>query len=248
MYRGYVKIWRKSLSSAIFENAELWKFWSWCLLRASHKPVKHLVGLRVIDLKPGEFIFGRRKASEELKLSEKKTRTCLKVLENMQKVAIKRTNKFSIISIVNWDTYQGDESEKGQQNGQQRASKGPTGGHKQECLKNVEEDIARSCNGSSKQPTGEPILSISLISRDGEFPIFQKDIEQWEGVYPGVDVLAELKKCQLWNHDNPSRRKTTKGIRRHISAWLDKVQNKGPAARSECRIAEYKPYPYRRLN
>ena len=51
-------------------------------------------------------------------------------------MAIKSTNKYSIITICNYDDYQNNEEPKGQQsghlNGQQGANKGPTKGHIQE--------------------------------------------------------------------------------------------------------------------
>ena len=129
---GWVKLWRKSLGSGLMQDLELWGFWCWCLLKASRKDHKQMVGGQMIELKPGQFVFGRKKASQELNVSEKKIRTFLKKLEKLQNVAIKRTNKFSIISINNWDVYQSHKDEEGQQKGQQGASKGPARGHKQE--------------------------------------------------------------------------------------------------------------------
>jgi len=137
MQRGYIKLWRKSLDSALMRNPELWLFWTWCLLKASHKEKKIMVGYQEITLNPGDFIFGRFKASEELCLSERKIRTCLKTLKKTENVTIKVTNKFSVISVINWPLYQGGESESDQQSDQQATSKRPASDHKQECIKNV---------------------------------------------------------------------------------------------------------------
>lgn len=83
------------------------------------------VGLQEITLKPGQFVFGRRAAAKELRMGEKQIRNILTFLKKAGNVAIKTTNKFSIITIINWPTYQSQEIEKGQQKGQQGASKGP---------------------------------------------------------------------------------------------------------------------------
>lgn len=111
------------------QNLELWGFWCWCLLKASHQEHKQMVGNQIVELQPGQFVFGRKRASQELNVSEKKIRTYLKKLENLQNVAIKRTNKFSIVSIINWDVYQQPEYSNGPTNrpteGQQRANRGP---------------------------------------------------------------------------------------------------------------------------
>ena len=129
MERGYVKLWRKSLDNDWLTNYKLWAFWCWCLLKATYRPHKAIVGLTHIDIDPGQFIFGRKKCSKETGLSDKTVRSCLHSLKTAGNLAIKSTNKYSIISIINWELYQGDDCEigqqKGQQKGQQRASKGP---------------------------------------------------------------------------------------------------------------------------
>lgn len=169
MHRGYVKLWRKSLDSGWLSNPILWAFWTWCLLKAAHKPTKVLIGFKEINLDPGQLIFGRKKCSKELGISEKKVRNCLHALKTANNLAIKRANKYSIITIINWHIYQADYSEKGQQNGQQegrqRASKGPARGHIQElkeCKECKEEKTRESANALScpnstelgRQPSG----------------------------------------------------------------------------------------------
>ena len=76
---------------------------------------------------------------------------------------------------------------------------------------------------SSKQP---PIISIPLINKT-EYPIYQTDITEWQDSYPAVDILQALRALRQWNISNPKRQKTPGGIRRHITGWLDKEQNKG---------------------
>jgi len=125
MNRGYVKLWRKSLDGGWLQNPELWTFWTWCLLKASHKVIVVRVGFQEITLEPGQFVFGRLKASKELKMSERKIRSCIDFLRKAENLTIKTTNKFSIITILNWPTYQADESKNGQQNGQPATSKRP---------------------------------------------------------------------------------------------------------------------------
>lgn len=113
MKRGYIKLWRKSLDKGLLRNHKLWAFWSWCLLRASHKDHTVTVGYQEVQLSPGQLIFGRRKAGEELGMSEREIRTGLASLKYMEKVTIKSTNKYSIITVINWPTYQGcDDTER----------------------------------------------------------------------------------------------------------------------------------------
>jgi hypothetical protein len=129
MHRGYVKLWRKSIDGGWLRDSELWALWCWLLIKASHKPLKILVGLREVHLNPGDMVFGRKGASKELEMSEQKIRTRIQFLESSKNITIKSTNKFSIISIVNWETYQQDDDGINQQ----VTNKQPTSNHKQEC-------------------------------------------------------------------------------------------------------------------
>lgn len=88
--------------------------------------------MQVVKLQPGQFIFGRVSASKELKMSERTIRTCLDKLKNMKNVTIKTTNRYSIISIVNWDIYQPNRPTDDQQNDQPATSRRPADDHKQE--------------------------------------------------------------------------------------------------------------------
>ena len=103
---GYVKLWRKTLESSMWENHNLLIFWIWCLLKATYKARIGKVGFQDVYLEPGQFVFGRRKAAKETKLSEQTIRTSLDSLRRSQNLTIKTTRKYSIISIVNWAKYQ----------------------------------------------------------------------------------------------------------------------------------------------
>jgi hypothetical protein len=81
-------------------------------MKATYKEHEVLVGYQKVLLQPGQFVFGRKVASKETRLSERTIRTCLEKLKSMQNLTIKTTNKFSIISIVNWDNYQNETTSK----------------------------------------------------------------------------------------------------------------------------------------
>jgi hypothetical protein len=131
MNRGYVKVWRKISDAGWFKNHKLCTFWLWCLTKASHKEYDMIVGCQQVHLMPGEFIFGRKAASKELRMSEQSIRTLLDFLKTTSNITIKVTNKFSIISIVNWNTYQVEENEINHQSNQRLTNKQPATNHKQ---------------------------------------------------------------------------------------------------------------------
>lgn len=74
-----------------------------------------------------------------------------------------------------------------------------------------------------------PIITITLNDRS-EFPIAQQKVDEWQVLYPAVDVLQALRNIRAWNDANPTRRKTKSGILRHVVAWLSKEQNQSRTA------------------
>lgn len=125
MNRGYVRLWRKTLDAGWIKNHKLWAFWTWCLMKASHKEYGAIIGLQIIHLLPGQFIFGRKKASQETGLTEREIRTIIEFLRKAGNLTIKTTNKFSIITIVNWHIYQSRDEQNDQQSDQPLSNKGP---------------------------------------------------------------------------------------------------------------------------
>lgn len=125
MNRGYIRLWRKTLDSGLLRQPNVWILFSYCLLKATYKRRKVIHGGREILLEPGQFIFGRRVASEETGLTEREIRTALQSLINLKILTSKTTNRFSIITIVNWAIYQAPEDENDQQNDQQPTSNRP---------------------------------------------------------------------------------------------------------------------------
>lgn len=103
---SYIKLFRKILKSPIWDNEKALKIWIWCLLKATHIERKQLVGQQMINLEKGQFIFGRKKASEELKMKESTIYKYIKLLEDEQMLSINSNNKFSIVSIEKWEDYQ----------------------------------------------------------------------------------------------------------------------------------------------
>lgn len=106
---GWIKLHRKLLSSKIFNNEKILKIWIWCLLKASSQEYETLVGMTNIKLERGQFVFGRKKAAEELKMNENTIYKYMKVLEKEQNINIKSNNKYSIVTIEKWGQYQFNE-------------------------------------------------------------------------------------------------------------------------------------------
>lgn len=119
---GWIKLHRQLKDSLVFDNPELLKVWIWCLLKATHKEHKQLVGLQEVALKEGQFIFGRKKAASELNITESKVYRLMKRLESMNNINMKSNNKYTVVSIENWALYQGENSINEQQMNNKRTT------------------------------------------------------------------------------------------------------------------------------
>ena len=74
-------------------------------------------------------------------------------------------------------------------------------------------------------PQEQTVFTLPL--NDGtEHRVTQADFDKYEGLYPAVDVMQELRKMAGWLDGNPKNRKTKSGIRRFINSWLARAQDK----------------------
>lgn len=113
-------------------------------------------------------------------------------------------------------------------------------------------------NGSGEWKGTEYCTEPPIVSAPAflEFPITgSKDAKPWalveslvvefEGLFPGLDVRAEMRKALAWVTFNPGRRKTARGMPRFLSEWLIRSQDRGgaraptPPARSNAGPPEY---------
>lgn len=81
---------------------------------------------------------------------------------------------------------------------------------------------------SHPDPGAEEADVQAVILNDGtEWRPSVADVEEWQKLYPGVDVATEFAKMRQWCKDNPKKRKTKNGVRRFARGWLDREQNRG---------------------
>jgi hypothetical protein len=111
---GWIKLSRCLMDKPIFQNEKLLKVWVWCLLKATHKGYEQLVGLQKVWLEPGQFIFGRKKAAEELSITESTVWRLMQFLadKNNPSLEVVTYNKYSVITIVNWAGYQVEKTDR----------------------------------------------------------------------------------------------------------------------------------------
>ena len=79
-----------------------------------------------------------------------------------------------------------------------------------------------------------------ILNNGEEWQPEDEDIIQWQKTYQAVDVFQELAKMESWLDANPSKRKTSKGIKRFVNSWLSRAQDKGGS--SPIKIDGPKPW------
>lgn len=106
-------------------------------------------------------------------------------------------------------------------------------------IQNTENRMQKYCteqkNAPCQQPSEEkaqqeePVEEVveRLPLNTGDYPITQKQLEEWERIYPAVDIPSELRKMHGWLLANPKRRKTKTGIMRFVNSWLSREQDSG---------------------
>lgn len=55
----------------------------------------------------------------------------------------------------------------------------------------------------------------------------EEDVSRWQQAFPGVDVRAALLRARAWVDADPKRRKTARGMKRYLTAWLGRDQDRG---------------------
>ena len=107
--KGFIKVYRKLLSSAVFHDEGTLKVWMWCILRANYEPLPWDFSGEEITVERGTFLTGRLSASVELNMSQSRAWRHLKKLERWGNVSLKSDSRFTVVSINNYETYQAEQ-------------------------------------------------------------------------------------------------------------------------------------------
>ncbi|MGG0754135.1 hypothetical protein [Brevibacillus laterosporus] len=152
---GWIKLHRKIRKNSIFNNFELLRMFLICLTEASHKEQDLLWDKQALHINPGEFVTGRNHIEELYnqglpKKNHKSGKTLMRWIENFEKagfLSIKTTNKYTVVKLVNWELYQGNDLEKRNDNVQQMSNNYPA--NDQQMSTNKKEKNVKNLKDSS---------------------------------------------------------------------------------------------------
>ena len=73
----------------------------------------------------------------------------------------------------------------------------------------------------SKNLQNKDLPPVTLITGK-EWRPSEKELLQWSTSYPDANLASELRRIEEWLQKHPDRRKTERGMRAFVKAWLDR--------------------------
>lgn len=114
LMNGWLKLHRKILESKQFGNPIELKIWVWLMCKASTQDrnvtLKIGAGLHSVRIKTGQMIFGRSAAERELEIDGSTVYKVIQRLQTNKDILIESNSHFSVITVLNWNDYQSNES------------------------------------------------------------------------------------------------------------------------------------------
>lgn len=238
---GWIKLHRKLLQSSLFNtsDAHLLQLFIFLLLSVNHEEKKIILNGEEIIVKKGQGVFGIKSIVFALtKCKYEKTNLFskyktlyyrkLKILEKLEILNIKSTNKYSLITINNWEQYQSFE--------EQVKNKRKTNEKQMNTNKNVK---------NVKKASGEK-KNYQAVTYLQKIPV--EDLQAFISKYTLLDeneIRLEAEKAYNWVVSKGYERKYT-NFRHFFHNWLSRTNEaKMPKSKQtpmQGLLAGYKTY------
>jgi len=202
---GWISLHRRFLDWEWYDDNNTMKLFVHILLKANHKK-KNWKG---IVINKGQLLTGRKQLSYETKLSEQQIRTSLKKLISTNEITIKTTNLYSLVSITNWNKYQG--------NNQRITNEQPTDNQQVTTTNNVNNE--KNVNNDNKKTESE-------IPNFEEFKTYALEKEPKINVQE-LQLKYEAWKVNGWKNGNDKKIKNWKSSVLNIIPHLKKNEASG---------------------
>lgn len=165
---GWVKIFRSFFTDWRWSDCPSVGYtFLWLIVSANFKRSYY----RGQAIERGQVLTGRNQIASETGLSPQQVRTALKKLESTGEISIKATNAYSVITIVNYDSYQADDSRSNQQSTSEQpashqpvTSEQPPSNHIQE-----EQEYKELKKEKKREGAGAPPATVTEIFSDIDF-------------------------------------------------------------------------------
>jgi len=205
---GWIKLHRKLMEWEWYKYSNMVHLFIHLLFKANRVGKKW----KGIEIKRGQLITGRKKLSDETGLSEREIRTCLHRLNKTGETTSRTTNRFTIITINEYDNYQFLENYSDQLN----ANKRPTNDQQTTTTKELKKE--------------KNINNINIREEN-----FKKEVAKFKN-YP-LWMLKEF--TDYWTEPNKSgtkmlwEMKETWDLKRRLERWSANTKLKAPVSKKQ---------------
>ena len=223
MELGWISLHRKILDNPVLSRGRTYSRFEafiYMLLKANHKDNKIVIGNQLISVKKGSFVKSQKKLMRIFNWGSAKLRAFIFLLKKDKMIDIKTTTQATMITIINYSSYQNIQKTNGKQTENKQKS-----------------------NGKQTETNNKPNKDNKEI-RETNFR--QKSIDYFNKFLPKeqTDLLESF--CDYWTESNTGGKKMkfemqrTFQISRRITKWIknNKEWNKDKI------ITKYKPDDY----
>lgn len=204
---GFIKLHRKLVAWGWYQDYVVKDVFLHLLLTANFKDTSW----RDITLKEGQLVTGTKKLAEDLGFSRQQVRTALDKLKSTNEITIKSTNKYSIITVVNWGDYQSSEESLTNTSTKSATNEQPT--HPVNKLLTSLINLQNSTNKSTSKEELE-----SLINRDIEKIIKEVSTSTLTNEQPTSNQQITNEQPQRKNNKNNKNKRNKKEINKEKSS------------------------------
>lgn len=221
---GWIKLHRKLLDWEWYSDIPTARLFIHLLLLANHAPKQW----RGRTIQRGQVVSGIYSLSKSSGLSQQEIRTALKKLKSTNEITSTATNKYSVITIVNYNTYQLKEEPSNKQTNKQRNKRATNEQQTNNKQSTTNKNDKKNKNNKNSSSSDKPELL--TLGSNKWFRCTQADIDaalaefgqEWldywiakycawaEGKHPAQLVRTKncVEKVKAWHNENV----TTKGL------------------------------------
>jgi hypothetical protein len=227
------------------------KVFLWLLYRARWKrgPEPWFDGREVVQIERGQLVTSPDSIAKANGVSRGCVRKALAVLEKTETIrANARANRYTIVTICNYDYYQDHRNYQSQRESQPRANREPTESQPRatEGIQGIRESRESGNQRSEVSPKAsnlvktesaavredasappDPVLAFPCAGKTPAWTLTEGHIATWAGLYEGLKVEAECRKALAWILADTKRRKTAGGMERFLVGWLNRANDNG---------------------
>lgn len=208
MNQGYIKLHRKILEWEWYSDIPTKILFFHCLLKTNHQTQKW----RGILIPKGSFLTSLGKLGKSTGLTIQQVRSSLNKLKSTHEITSKTTNKYSIISITNWDSYQIDNTQDNKQitNKQQTNNKQITTNKNDKNDKNDKNVKKESASKKFQKPLISEIQEYCSERKNGIDPERFFDHYEARDWMLGKQKMKNWKACvRTWERNNFQNQQTS---------------------------------------